>query len=224
MAHCHKNLIELNVLKFFSWCSKIIFALAPTEVLTTKKGKLNSDPVTFENTLPTNYNIIVNSANDYGQIEFSSFAGKTNTIINFGVYSSSTLTEGTTYSSVIEGLGSSNITNTTGTFISGSVRNNWTLANSSGTTWDLVVDDVINIAPDTNTSVINSTKTNVITGINNLLSVTEVNFAHMNTYDCDLFNGKNACLSLGGRHTKISNPTTQIVVLYWWVDIKLTKI
>ena len=172
------------------------------------QGKLNSDPVTFENTLPTNYNIIVNSANDYGQIEFSSFAGKTNTIINFGVYSSSTLTEGTTYSSVIEGLGSSNITNTTGTFISGSVRNNWTLANSSGTTWDLVVDDVVNIAPDTNTSVINSTKTNVITGINNLLSVTEVNFAHMNTYDCDLFNGKNACLSLGGRHTKISNPTT----------------
>ena len=30
--------------------------------------------------------------------------------------------------------------------------------NSSGTSWDLVVDDIINIAPDTNTSVIKSTQ------------------------------------------------------------------
>ena len=38
--------------------------------------------------------------------------------------------------------------------------------------------------------------------------MTEANFAHLNTYDCDLFNEKNACLSIGGRHTTISNPTT----------------
>ncbi len=172
------------------------------------QGKSNSDPVTFENSLPANYNVIVNSENDYGQIEFSSFSGKANTIINFGVYSSSSLTEGTTYSSVIEGLASGNINNTSGSFITGSIRNNWTLENSSGTTWDLVVEDIINIVPDTNTAVSKSTKTNVITGINNLLSVTEVNFAHMNTYDCDLFNEKNACLSFGGRHSSISNPKT----------------
>ena len=171
-----------------------------------KQGS-TSDPVTFENSLPTNYNVIVNSIDDYGQIEFSSFSGQANTTINFGVYSSSSLLGGTTYSSVIEGLASSNITNTSGSFITGATRNNWTLENS-GTTWDLVVADEINMAPDTNTSVIKSTKTNVITGINNLASVTEVNFAHMNTYDCDLFNEKNACLSFGGRHTTISNPTT----------------
>jgi len=171
------------------------------------KQGLISDPVTFENSLPTNYNVIVNSIDDYGQIEFSSFSGQANTTINFGVYSSSSLLGGTTYSSVIEGLASSNITNTSGSFITGATRNNWTLENS-GTTWALVVADSINMAPDTNTSVIKSTKTNVITGINNLASVTEVNFAHMNTYDCDLFNEKNACLSFGGRHTTISNPTT----------------
>jgi hypothetical protein len=171
------------------------------------KQGLISDPVTFENSLPTNYNVIVNSTSDYGQIEFSSFSGQANTTINFGVYSSSSLLGGTTYSSVIEGLASSNITNTSGSFITGATRNNWTLENS-GTTWALVVADSINMAPDTNTSVIKSTKTNVITGINNLASVTEVNFAHMNTYDCDLFNEKNACLSFGGRHTTISNPTT----------------
>ena len=171
------------------------------------KQGLTSDPVTFENSLPTNYNVIVNSIDDYGQIEFSSFSGQANTTINFGVYSSSSLIGGTTYSSVIEGLASSNITNTSGSFITGATRNNWTLENS-GTTWALVVADAINMAPDTNTSVIKSTKTNVITGINNLASVTEVNFAHMNTYDCDLFNEKNACLSFGGRHTTISNPTT----------------
>ncbi len=171
------------------------------------QGKSTSDPVTFENSLPTNYNVIVNSPSDYGQIEFNSFSGQANTTINFGVYSSSSLTGGTTYSSMIEGLTSSNITNTSGSFITGSIRNNWTLENS-GTTWDLVVADEINMAPDTNTSVKKSTKTNVISGINDLMSVTEVNFAHMNTYDCDLFNEKNACLSFGGRHTTISNPTT----------------
>jgi len=171
------------------------------------QGNSTSDPVTFENSLPTNYNVIVNSTSDYGQIEFSSFSGQANTTINFGVYSSSSLTGGTTYSSVIEGLASSNITNTSGSFITGGIRNNWTLENS-GTTWDLVVADEINMAPDTNTSVIKSTKTNVITGINNLATVTEANFAHLNTYDCDLFNEKNACLSFGGRHTTISNPTT----------------
>ena len=54
-----------------------------------------------------------------------------------------------------------------------------------------------------------SVKPNVILGINNLTSVTEVNFANMNTYDCDLFGKKNICLSLGGRYTSINTPKTE---------------
>jgi len=161
--------------------------------------------LTYKGTLPANYNVIFNSTSDFGKITFSNVSG----ITAFGIDSSSTLAADTTYSSVIEGLASSNITNTNGYITNGdSIRQDWTLENSSGTTWDLVVDADIDMAPDTNTSVANSTKTNVISGINNLASVTEVNFAHMNTYDCDLFNENNACLSFGGRHTTISNPTT----------------
>ena len=36
----------------------------------------------------------------------------------------------------------------------------------------------------------------------------EVNFANMNTYDCDSFGRRNGCLSIGGRNTQINNPKT----------------
>lgn len=172
------------------------------------QGKSGSNPVTSIKSLPTNYNVIVNSTSDYGQIEFSSISG--NTSLNFGIHSTSTLAESTTYSSVLSGLSSSNIASgTSGTYVSGSSRKDWTLTNSSGSLWDLVVGAEQDITPDTNTSVTSSVKPNVTLGINNLTSVTEVNFANMNTYDCDLFGKKNICLSLGGRYTSINTPKTE---------------
>jgi hypothetical protein len=112
---------------------------------------------------------------------------------------------------VLSGLSSSEIASgTSGYSVSGSTRNDWTLENVSDTTlWNLVVAADQNITPDTNTSVTTSVKPNVILGINNLTSVTEVNFANMNTYDCDLFGKNNICLSLGGRHTAINTPKTR---------------
>ena len=172
------------------------------------QGKSGSNPVTYIKSLPTNYNVIVNSTSDYGQIEFSSISG--NTSLNFDVYSTSTLAGSTTYSSVLSGLSSSNIaSSTSGSVVSGSSRKDWTLSNSSGSLWDLVVAADQDITPDTNTSVTTSVKPNVILGINNLTSVTEVNFANMNTYDCDLFDKNNICLSLGGRYTSINTPKTE---------------
>ena len=142
-----------------------------TSTITT----LNNSQVnlTYKGKLPTNYNVIVNSATDYGKITFSSVSGS----LNFGVHSTSTLTEGT-YGSVISGLTSSNIlSGTSGTYsnsnacadvdaapvtfssncaeldisgdgsditinsgvtISGVGDYDWTLNNSSGTTWDLL--------------------------------------------------------------------------------------
>jgi len=172
------------------------------------QGKSGSNPVTYIKSLPTNYNVIVNSTSDYGQIEFSSISG--NTSLNFGVHSTSTLAGSTTYSSVLSGLTSSNIASgTSGSIVSGSSRKDWTLSNSSGSLWDLVVAADQDITPDTNTSVTTSVKPNVILGINNLTSVTEINFANMNTYDCDLFDKNNICLSLGGRYTSINTPKTE---------------
>ena len=162
--------------------------------------------LTYDGTLPTNYNVIVNSTSDYGQIVFSSVSGTT----TFDVDSSSTLADvDTTYSSVLSGLSSGDIASgTSGTFGSGALKKEWVLNNSSGTLWDLVV--TVTASDDTNTSVTDKVKPNVILGMNNLNSVTEANFAHMNTYDCNLFGKNNGCFSLGGRYTAITNPTTQL--------------
>jgi len=179
----------------------------------------SSSALTYTGNLPTNYNVIVNSTSDFGKTTFSDASGTT----TFGVHSTSTLAGSTTYSSVLSGLSSSDIASgTSDTFISGSKRYDWTLSNSSGKLWDLVVDEEVDITPDTNTSVTSSVKPNVILGINNLNSVTEVNFANMNTYDCDLFDKNNICLSLGGRHTAINTPKTRTNSVVWVGGYKLS--
>ena len=146
--------------------------------------------LTYDGTLPTNYNIIVNSTSDFGKIVFTDVSGT----INFGIDSSSTLANDTTYSSVLSGLISSdiasgisgtfvpsnarsdvsgttitisancadldisgtysNVTINSGVTISGKGDKNWSLNNSSGTLWDLVVsdsdhDDVVNTGTGT---------------------------------------------------------------------------
>jgi len=157
-------------------------------IITLNNDQGGSDALTYSHALPTNYNVIVNSNSDYGKVTFSSVSGTT----NFGVYSTSTLAEGT-YSSVISGLSSSHISSgtsgthsnsnacadvnaTTVTFasncaeldisgdgsditidsgvtISGVGDYDWTLNNSSGTTWDLVstpqLDDAVNTGTNT---------------------------------------------------------------------------
>ena len=179
----------------------------------------SSSALTYDGKLPTNYNVIVNSTSDFGKTTFSNASGTT----TFGVHSTSTLAASTTYSSVLSGLSSSDIASgTSGSFVAGSTRNDWTLSNSSGSLWDLVVDVDQDITPDTNTSVTSSVKPNVILGINNLSSVTEVNFANMNTYDCDLFDKNNICLSLGGRHTAINTPKTRTNSVVWVGGYKLS--
>jgi hypothetical protein len=197
------------------------------------QGKSGSNVVDWMKSLPTNYNVIVNpenkidSTDDYGQIEFSSFSGQTNTSLNFGVHLTSNLEANKTYSSVLSGLSSSNITITlekghnSPSSLIGLTRYYWTLVNT-GNLWDLKIADAVNITTDTNTSVTSSVKPNVILGINNLTSVTEVNFANMNTYDCDLFDKNNICLSLGGRHTAINTPKTSTDSVVWVGGYKLS--
>ena len=103
--------------------------------LNNSQGKSGNDVLTYKGKLPTNYNVIVNSTSDYGQISFDSATGTT----NFGVYNTSTLSGGTTYASVIQGIATAKIGATrTGTLGSYS----WTLQLQDGetTVWDLVVE------------------------------------------------------------------------------------
>ena len=85
--------------------------------------------------LPLNYNAIIVSPTNYGKMTVTSPSGST----TFGVAPGSVLATGPiTYSAVLSGVTSSNLTTTSGTYGGGLVATNWTLKNSGGTTWDLV--------------------------------------------------------------------------------------
>jgi autotransporter-associated beta strand protein len=95
--------------------------------------------------LPTNYNVIINDTNSYGQLSVSApglipttfnIYGNTGTNLVPGV-SASAVAAGT-YRSVLIGLSASNIVTSTlnGTYIGGYT---WQLVNSSGTIWDLII-------------------------------------------------------------------------------------
>ena len=87
--------------------------------------------LTYTGTLPTNYNIIVNSAAAFGTLSATSVTGST----TFGI-NSSTLAAGT-YLTVLSGLTADNIAGgVAGTYTGGY---SYSLVNSGGTNWNLVV-------------------------------------------------------------------------------------
>jgi hypothetical protein len=153
-----------------------------------------SDAVTYSGALPTNYNIIINNSTDYGKL--SGGSGTT----TFGIYAGSTVAAGT-YTSVLTGITSSNLTTTTGSF-SGFT---WTLLNSSGSTWDLVFSLSGPSSTDTQSSLTTLSKS-LRSSFNATLMSS--NYANMNTYDCNLFDKNNMCISAGGRVTTIDNPSS----------------
>jgi outer membrane autotransporter protein len=93
-------------------------------------GNVNG-PLTLAGALPLTYNVIINSPSSYGQLVVTDGAGTS----SFGIYSGSTVTSGT-YTSVLTGLTSGNLTSTSGTF--GSL--NWQLVETStgSKIWDLL--------------------------------------------------------------------------------------
>jgi outer membrane autotransporter protein len=89
--------------------------------------------LTYNGALPTNYNIIINSPTSYGKLLVTNGTGST----NFGIYNGSTVANGT-YSAVLSGLSSNKLVATTGSYNS----KTWTLNNSSGNIWDLIISGV----------------------------------------------------------------------------------
>lgn len=152
--------------------------------------------IAAEKSLPTNYNIIINSASDYGKLQWASPSGST----TFGIYTGSSVAAGT-YTSVLTGLTSSNLAATSGSYNGF----NWTLVNSSGTTWDLLFSIAGPSAADTQSS-LNTLSKSLRSSFN--ATVMSSNYANMNTYDCNLFDKNNMCISAGGRITTIDNPSS----------------
>ena len=178
--------------------------------LNNLQGFSSSDPLTYKGNLPTNYNIIINSVSDFGKIAFTAPSGTT----TFGIYTGSTVAAGT-YASVLTGLTSINLVIRSGSY-SGF---NWTLLNSSGTTWDLAFSLAGPSAADTQASL--STQAHRLRSTFNS-TMASSNFANMNTYDCNLFDKNNMCISAGGRITTIDNPSSHhsaaVVVLGYKVS------
>ena len=164
--------------------------------------------LTLMGNVPTNYYVKVNSTSSYGKISFTSANGS----MNIGIADDSTLTEGT-YEAVVSGVSASNISNNSSTYISNANHFKYSVSNSSGTQWDLVVNDLtedVQCSVDSGSG--SCTKTSCITssietGMN---AVTNSNFAHMNTYDCDTFGESGSCLSIGGRGIFVNDPQSEI--------------
>ena len=171
--------------------------------------------LTIIGNLPSNYYAKINSASSYGKITATNPKGS----MNVGISDSSILSEGT-YEAVLNGVSAVNISNSSGTYISNANHYKYSLSNSSGTQWDLVVSDLTeDVQCSINSNDSNCTKTTCMTsaieeGMNN---VSNSNFAHLNTYDCDTFGESGQCLSLGGRYISVNDPKSEInglVVVY----------
>ena len=171
--------------------------------------------LTIIGNLPSNYYAKINSASSYGKITATNPKGS----MNVGISDSSILSEGT-YEAVLNGVSAVNISNSSGIYISNANHYKYSLSNSSGTQWDLVVSDLTeDVQCSINSNDSNCTKTTCMTsaieeGMNN---VSNSNFAHLNTYDCDTFGESGQCLSLGGRYISVNDPKSEInglVVVY----------
>ena len=164
--------------------------------------------LTYNGKLPTNYYVKVNSSSSYGKITVSNSQRS----MNVGIGDDSTLSEGT-YEAVIDGVTSSNISDSSGTYISNANHYKYSLTNSSGNQWDLIVNDLTeDVQCSLNSSSSGCNKTTCITSSieNGMNAINNGNFAHMNTYDCDTFGETGRCLSIGGRSINVNNPKSEI--------------
>ena len=170
--------------------------------------------LSYEGELPVSYNIIVGSVNNFGQLDVTNASGS----MTFGLYAGDadigvSLTEGT-YSSIITGVANNLITNEStaiaivGDGVDSVGSASATLAETAPSSgiYDLSVTGNYTYFNRANTqAAINHTAYqlgSVAGQINN-----NMNFAHMTTYDCQVYGEQGGCLSVGGRYLDTSSPS-----------------
>jgi hypothetical protein len=186
-------------------------------VFNNLQGAQTSSPVTLAGNLPVNYNIIINSTSQYGQLSAPgatgnmafNIYGNTGTTLVPGV-SASVVSAGR-YQKVLQNFTTlSNVSGTTGSY----AGYNYSLVANGVTlnSWDLLFVLAGPSASDTQAAV-RSLAPGLRSGFNRQAVAT--NFANMNTYDCNLFDTRGFCVSLGGQQTHVDNPgaTTTSAVL-----------
>jgi hypothetical protein len=193
-------------------------------VFNNLQGAQSSNPVTLAGNLPVNYNIIINSTSQYGQLSASGAAGNmafniygnTGTTLVPGV-SASVVTAGR-YQKVLQNFTTlSNVSGTTGSYAGYdySLIANGTTANSWDLLFVLASSPAVPAGPSASDTqaAIRSLAPGLRSGFNRQAIAT--NFANMNTYDCNLFDTRGFCVSVGGQRTRVDNPgaTTTSAVL-----------
>lgn len=158
----------------------------------------NAGVVAYHSALPVNYNIIINSTSDFGKLSVTSATGT----MTFGIHSSSSVAAGNTYSSVLTGVSASQLTATSGTYTQSGVTAGFTLTSSDDSTWDLRWGAK---AADTQASLQNYAKA---VGAVFSQTIMAANYAHMNTYDCNVYGKDGGCFSFGSRTTRVDDPNT----------------
>jgi hypothetical protein len=185
--------------------------------LNNSQGALSS-ALTYQGNLPTNYNIIINSTSNYGQLAVANGLG--NMAFNIYGYTGQTLTSGVSASSVsnnhryqnalaglVGTLSGSTITGT-GFSITGAKGSyggySYTLvaddSNVSGV-WDLLFG-----SPGPSSSDTQSSLTRLASRLRS--SYNHSSLIANNTYDCNLFDVKGMCISAGGRYSTVDNPSS----------------
>ena len=171
--------------------------------------------LTFTGKSPTNYNIIILSPTHYGQLNLSdAYSDET---ITFGIDAGSTVINNTKYANVFKGLvgtlsGSSIIGPESVFTITGAKDSyggySYALAQNGSPelgNWDLIFGSLGPTAAETQAS-LNMQARRLRSTFNSTMASS--NFANMNTYDCNLFDKNNMCISAGGRITTIDNPSS----------------
>lgn len=148
--------------------------------------------LTYSDTLPTNYNVIIKSPDHYGKLSITPHESAT----TFGIYAggvsdipASTLAKGT-YPSVLTGFSPANLLNIKGKYNGFT----WTLHNSFDTTWNLVVTGAS--TAHTQASIRESAS-----ALQKTYSLHSAVLANSLAHDCMVFDQKNICVSTGGRLT-----------------------
>ena len=147
-------------------------------------------PLTYTGALPTNYNIGVVSKTQYGQVNFVNPTGTT----TIGVSSLTGVGLRGTYSNLVSGLSSTNLTSTAA--ISGSSgKYNYTLTwNGTGYTMTLV-----QFMPDASATLRNLSTNQ--SAVNSVLVQRQAVITNALNYDCGTFDSNNLCVSFQARYT-----------------------
>lgn len=109
--------------------------------LNNAQGGTSTAALTYKSTLPTNYNIIVNSASLYGKLAVTSAAGTTTFGIS-GLSAGASIVSGTAYASVLSGIPRANLVGgSTGLISSNSNDYTYTLSETSANSgiWNLTI-------------------------------------------------------------------------------------